>query len=305
MATLVRAAGSTVGPDGAPLRYRLVALDIDGTLLTPEGHVAQRTVRAVEAALAQGVLVVLCTGRHFSRGIRTIAGELGLSLPAIVRNGAAVQDLATGAVLAYRALAPEAQRGALDVMLASGAGGGVVPIVEEGPCHGECLYTLLRSRWNAAVSFFLLEWERDHHVRQSAEPETLYTVPEPSWLGACGSRDAARAVYDALRDLPGAAVRTTLAGTPQAEFHCTSVVPADCSKATALAAFGAERGIALSEMLAVGDYYNDVDMLAEVGWGVAMGQAPEAVRAVADAIVPDNTQDGAAIAIERYLLGIG
>jgi hydroxymethylpyrimidine pyrophosphatase-like HAD family hydrolase len=150
----------------------------------------------------------------------------------------------------------------------------------------------------------LLEWERDHHVR-SAAPGALYAVHEPSWMGAVGSRAAAAAVHDALRDLSGASLRTTLAAAPAAEFHCTSVVPAGCSKASALAAFAAERGIALADVLAVGDYHNDVEMLTEAGWGVAMGQAPEAVKAVADAVVPDNTQDGAAIAIERYLLGTG
>jgi hydroxymethylpyrimidine pyrophosphatase-like HAD family hydrolase len=56
-------------------------------------------------------------------------------------------------------------------------------------------------------------------------------------------------------------------------------------------------------VLAVGDYLNDVEMLAEVGWGVAMGQAPDVLKRVAKAVVPDNLADGAAVALERYVLG--
>ncbi|HEV8636818.1 MAG TPA: HAD hydrolase family protein [Chloroflexota bacterium] len=53
----------------------------------------------------------------------------------------------------------------------------------------------------------------------------------------------------------------------------------------------------------MGDYLNDVEMLREVGWGVAMGQAPDVVRAAADAVTLDNAHDGCALAIERYVLG--
>lgn len=106
------------GPQYAPARrYRLIALDVDGTLLNPEGHVSPRTAGAVRDALACGVHVILCTGRRFSLGIRHLAAELGLYLPAIVRNGAAIQDSSTGAVL-YQCAVPEAAaRAALNVIL--------------------------------------------------------------------------------------------------------------------------------------------------------------------------------------------
>src|SRR5438046_2924094 len=105
--------------EGAPMtsataQFPLVALDVDGTLLNPEGHVSPRTAAAVRAVLERGVPVVLCTGRVFSAGIGQLGRELGLHLPAIVRNGGAVQDIATGKVLAQRALPPDAVRAALD-----------------------------------------------------------------------------------------------------------------------------------------------------------------------------------------------
>src|SRR5215212_3422734 len=87
-----------------PGSIRALSLDIDGTLLTPGGRVAARTARAVRAALARGALAVLCTGREYRVGVGDLARELRLDLPAIVRNGAAVQELADGRVLAQRRL---------------------------------------------------------------------------------------------------------------------------------------------------------------------------------------------------------
>ncbi len=82
----------------------------------------------------------------------------------------------------------------------------------------------------------------------------------------------------------------------------TSVVPEGCTKAAALAEYAAGHGITLADVLAVGDFYNDVEILREAGLGVAMGQAPDVVKAAADAVVPDNAHDGCAIALERYAL---
>jgi hypothetical protein len=75
------------------------------------------------------------------------------------------------------------------------------------------------------------------------------------------------------------------------------------TRKAALAEYAAERGIALAEVLAVGDFFNDVEMLREAGFGVAMGHAPDVVKAAANVVVPDNAQDGCAIALERYVLG--
>jgi hydroxymethylpyrimidine pyrophosphatase-like HAD family hydrolase len=281
-------------------QIRLLALDVDGTLLNPRGHVAPRTAAAIRAAVARGVLVILCTGRTFAHDVQRLAQELGLSLPAIVRNGSAIQDTATGAVLAYHPLPPETVRAALDRILASDT----VPLVQEGPLQGEQLYTLPRQAWNDAVPYFIADWERQERHACVAEPGDLYCVAEPTWIGACGPRVSVEAVYEILCALAGVDVwtTTTLGERPH---HCTGIVPAGVTKASALAEFAAQHGVSLAETMAVGDYWNDVEMLREVGWGVAMGHAPDAVKAVAKAVTLDNVHDGAAAAIERYVLGTG
>lgn len=277
---------------------RLLALDVDGTLLTPEGHIAPRTVAAVRAALEREVLVILCTGRTFAHDVQALSQDLGLALPAIVRNGSAIQDTGTGAVLAYHPLPQPTVRAALDVML----GSDTVPLVQEGPVQGEQLYTLPERDWNEAVPYFINDWKRHARYRCVDEPARLYDVAEPTWVGACGRGEHVDVVYAALRALPGVDVWSTTMLTGRVH-HCTGIVPAGCSKASALAEFAAAHSVTLAETMAIGDYYNDVEMLREVGWGVAMGHAPEAVKAVAGAVTGDNAHDGAAAAIERFVLG--
>lgn len=282
-----------------PSSIRLVALDIDGTLLSPEGHVSPRTAAAIRQLLDRGVLAVLCTGRIFSEGVKELAGELGLSLPAIVRNGTAIQDLETGAVLDRHPVPPDAIRLGLDVMLPLG----LSPVVEEGPLKQDRLFTLPAESCHPAVFHFARLWKRLAHLHHLDAAVDLYAVDDPNWLGACGTRRATKQAADALERLPGIAVRWYGDGLSEHDPHCTDISPAGCSKASALARFAAQHDIALSETFAIGDFFNDVEMLQEVGWGVAMGHAPDAVKAAADAVTLDNARDGCALALETYVLG--
>ena len=282
-----------------PASIRLVALDIDGTLLGPEGHVSPRTAAAIREILDRGVLAVLCTGRIFSEGVQELAGELGLSLPAIVRNGTALQDLETGAVLDRHPIPPDTLRKGLDIMLPLG----LSPVIEEGPAKEDRLFTLPAAACHPAVFHFARVWKRLGHLRHVGTARDLYDVNDPNWLGACGAREATKEAADALQRLPGIAVRWYGDWLAEGDPHCTDISPAGCSKASALARFAAQHGIALSETFAIGDFFNDVEMLQEVGWGVAMGHAPDAVKAAANAVTLDNAHDGCALALETYVLG--
>ena len=280
-----------------PGGIRALSLDIDGTLLTPGGRITARTVRAVRAALARGVLVVLCTGREYS-GVGDLARELRLDLPAIVRNGAAVQELADGRVLAQRRL-PEGTVGrAIALLLDQGA----TPMLMQGPAAGDDVCTLPPARCTAAVDFYERLWWRSVRYRRVPSVEALAAMTDTTWIGGAGGHAVAFAAYEALGALPGVRRIWTGQDGRVREFAYAAVTP-PCSKATALEEFAARQGIGMHEIMAVGDYLNDVEMLRDAGWGVAMGQAPAAVRAVADAITLDNDNDGCALAIERYLLG--
>jgi hydroxymethylpyrimidine pyrophosphatase-like HAD family hydrolase len=291
-----RAGALSRAPD--PGSIRALSLDIDGTLLSPAGRVSPRTLRAVRAALAQGVLVVLCTGREYAWGVGDLARQLRLDLPAIVRNGAAVQDLVDGRVLAQRRL-PE---GSVERAVAALAGQGATPMVLQGPAEGDDVCTLPPAQCTAAVAFYERRWWRPTGYRRVASPEALAAMTDATWVAGAGGHEVAYAAFEALRDLPGVRRMWTGQDGRVREFAFAAITPV-CSKATALEEFAARQGIGMHQIMAVGDYFNDVQMLREVGWGVAMGQAPAAVRAAADAITLDNGSDGCAVAIERYVLG--
>ena len=278
-----------------------MALDIDGTIVGVDGHISPRVRRAIRDVLDRGVLVVLCTGRIFSEGVKDLGAELGLSLPAIVRNGTAVQELLTGAVLDRHHLPNGAETAALDIMLRHG----LSPVIEEGPQQQDRLFAPPRERCHAAVFYFMEIWKRSQHLCHVALEEDLYRVADPNWIGGCGSREATDAAHLELQHLPGIASRAYGDWRPDGDLCIADIMPSGCSKASALARFATQHGINLSDTLAIGDFFNDIEMLKEVGWGVAMGHAPDALKDVADAVTLDISHDGAAIALERYVLGRG
>ena len=278
-----------------------MALDIDGTIVGLDGHVSPRVRRAIRDVLDRGILVVLCTGRIFSEGVKDLGAGLGLSLPAIVRNGTAVQELQTGAVLSRHPIPAGAETAALEIMLRHG----LSPIIEEGPQQQDRLFAPPPERCHAAVFYFTDLWKRSQHLHHVQRDDDLYQVTDPNWIGGCGSREATAAAHGELYNLPGIAARNYGEWRPDGDLCIADIMPSGCSKASALARFATQHGINLSDTLAIGDFFNDIEMLKEVGWGVAMGHAPDALKDVADTVTLDISHDGAAIALERYVLGRG
>jgi haloacid dehalogenase-like hydrolase len=185
---LASPAESRVAP--APRTFRAVALDIDGTLLTPEGHVAPRTAAAVREALARGVLVVLCTGREYSHGVNRLASELRLHLPAIVRNGAVVQDIADGRVLSQKFLPAEALRLTLEAIATIGAS----PMVIQGPREGDAICTLPPEQCHPAVAFYGQLWIRENTFRRVSSVRELFAMSSTTWVSGAGDKGCTEAL---------------------------------------------------------------------------------------------------------------
>ena len=177
----------------------------------------------------------------------------------------------------------------------------------EAPIHGDAIVTFPVARRSPAVEYFLQRWnaqEPGFAVRSVPALDAIEHSLGATWVGAPGDKVQASALYESIRHLPGVSPRWT-GERSDLTFHMTSLLDAHCTKATGLAEFAARHGIGLHQIMAVGDDFNDIEMLQEVGWGVAMGHAPDAVKAVANAVTLDNTEDGCALAIERYVLGVG
>ena len=262
---------------------RLVALDLDGTLVGPDLTVSARTRRAIAAAQAQGTVVTLATGRMFDVTL-TFARDLGLTAPLICYQGGLIRP-PDGEPLYRATMAPALMRELLDWQ--AERGWHAVLYADDwafiaGKRYPEEFYYRLLGRRLVWVDALLPLLERH-------EPVKFLIVAEPPEADAIESEMRARfgAVLEVVRS------------------HAMFVEgnPPGVSKGDALRRLAAHLGIPRSQVMAVGDQGNDRTMIEWAGIGVAMGNGSSAVRAVADWVAPPLEEDGAAVAIERFVLG--
>jgi 5-amino-6-(5-phospho-D-ribitylamino)uracil phosphatase len=273
--------------------YRMLVADVDGTLMARNGHVAPRVRAAVTDALAAGTLVVLATGRWF-RSAQPIARELGLDLPIILHNGALVKDLVTGEVLDHCHLARDLAEQAIRVVRDHG----LQPMVYENAFGGELLLTGPAELDSPFTARYLAT--KSEHLRRVPLGE-LRLTDDPIQLAVADTADRADPLIAELARGPWQTVTSMTLAVPEARF--VEVLSPGCSKARAVERLAAAHGVSMDEVIAVGDNYNDLDMIEAAGLGVAMGNAPDEVRGRADVVVPTVDEDGLAVAIERYVLG--
>ncbi len=284
------------------MAIRLIALDVDGTLLTSAGEVSPGVRAAIREAVACGVHVTLATGRRL-HATRVYAETLGFHLPLILHGGAVIQESASGAVLYEDAIPPDVLREAVAISRAQG----YQPVLLESPAHGGRLYTGPEEAENRATREYLTT--RDGLTR--TDHDTLPTLSNilsvalfddtlPSLLTL---RDA---LLGALGDRIGNLIDRPVTATASVKTFALDLFNAGCGKGKALAHLARQEGIALAETMVVGDYLNDLEMLVAVrdggGIAVAMGNAEPELKAVATATVATNDADGVAEAIRRFIL---
>jgi Cof subfamily protein (haloacid dehalogenase superfamily) len=271
------------------MKYRLVALDLDGTLLDSDVQIRRQTIDALQQARDRGVQVMIVTGRHHS-AVHAYWRQLDLELPASCCNGAYVYDFSVGKPLAGDPFTrPEARE--------------LLCIVREHSIHAT-IYT------GVAMAY---EKDRRHlaNMRQWAA-----TLPEPvrPCLAPVDSFDRlideAEIIWKFLiaSDDP-AAMETFMRAARARGFDCVrssrdriDIARPGNSKGRRLAEFIAQRNILPGEVMAFGDQDNDRDMLELVGFGVAMGNSRPEVRACADYVTGTNDSDGIAETLQRFVL---
>jgi Cof subfamily protein (haloacid dehalogenase superfamily) len=266
------------------VRIRLLAIDLDGTLVNDRLEMDPRDIAAVKAATAAGVTVVLATGRMFKSSLR-YAQPLGLTGPIINYQGAVVREIASGDVW-YRCelTVPMQQR--------------VLALAEPKDWHvnayvDERVYTA-RARPEA-----------DLYARIAMVPYEM-VGPLTKWV----KQDSTKMV---LVDLDPANVPARMAElsawmgdmarvTRSLDWFVEVVNP-KVSKSAALAMVADRLGITRAEVCAIGDNTNDEDMVSWAGFGVAMGQAPEALKSLAKYVTGTIVEAGVAQVIEQFVIG--
>lgn len=272
------------------MRYRMLVADIDGTLLTSQGTLTDATKEAVRAAVAAGCIVTLATGRRFASA-SPIADELGLELPIVLHNGALVKDSLTGEIFHHDHLSLEATELAITACVATG----VQPILYENAFLGHGMFAGPEELDGPYAGPYLA---RAGDLLTRCPYDRLLPTEPPLQLSAY---DDEQKIAMLQQQLVFPECRTVTSPTTTGG-HFLELLSAHSSKATGIAHLAQRFGLTMDEVVAVGDNFNDVEMLREVGLGIAMANAPEAVRRQAREVTASNDEDGVARVIERYIL---
>jgi Cof subfamily protein (haloacid dehalogenase superfamily) len=288
---------------GVPLRgqrsdgadYRMLAIDLDGTLLRPDGTVAARTRRALQAAVQRGLTVVICTGRRFRTTLPVLA-ELQLAVPVIVHGGQLIKDAATHETLHHNYLSQELSGAAVKFL----KGHGVTPIVYVDLfTQGIDIY-LDNERDGHPFHLQYLERNRSHchfvgDVANMFCPQTIH-------VGALADRASLERLDARLDSEFGTAVRHLVINNTNNEGAFLEIMTPGNSKWRALSVLIEAQGISPAQVISIGDEINDLEMISHAGLGVAMGNAIPAVKAVAAYTTRSNEEDGVAHVVERFVL---
>ena len=267
-------------------RPRLIASDVDGTLLDPTDGISARTRAAVHRVVAAGVPFVLVTGRP-PRWIPPIVEQLGHAGLAVCANGAVHYDAATDRVHYTVTLDPVQLRDAADV------------VATALPDAKLAVELPTESALQNGVDQFLAE-PGYTHPWPGADSET---APRDLILGRPAIKLLVRqeaasseVMAAAVRDLLGSALDVTYStGYGLIELSAPGV-----TKGTGLARLAGELGISAADVLAIGDMPNDLPMLQWAGHGVAMANGHPVVLEAADEITAGNSEDGLALILERW-----
>jgi Cof subfamily protein (haloacid dehalogenase superfamily) len=268
---------------------KLLIVDIDGTIAGKSNQVSTRVKQAIKAAQAQGVRVGIATGRMYKSALR-FHHEIGADLPIIAYQGAWIQDPATGITHRHLPVPVEVARELIDYFEQA-------HLSEKLSVHvyrDDCLY--VRD----------INADTELYIGRSGIPVTAVTdlrtvlIDRPTKILAM-SEDT---------DLIQSLLLDLRQRYSPAELHITTSVPiflettqSGVNKGSAIDYVAKNfLGITAANVLAIGDNYNDVEMLNYAGIGVAMGNAPADVQSLADWVAPDIEADGVAVAVEKFIL---
>lgn len=274
------------------MTIRLLALDIDGTILDSHGELPEANRDAIARAIEAGVEVALATGRRYDFA-RAIFERLPSPLTLILSNGAIVKTR-DGETLIRDLLPRDIARG---VLARVPQHRGSAAVVFDRPREGQ-------------VVFEAIDWQHPRHERffasnrpflQEVSPLEACLTEDPIQVMFSGGCMEMRQLFDELQQ-ENADFSVALTQYEHRDFSLVDVVRAGCSKGAALRAWSERQGFRREEVMAMGDNLNDLQMLEFAGTPVLMGNALAELKARGWAVTDTNDQAGVARAIETYIL---
>ena len=274
---------------------RLIALDIDGTLLDDQSRLPEQNRDAVSQACARGIEVALVTGRRYDFAM-PIARQFPCPLTMIVNNGALVKS-SSGETQLVRLLPREVARRVLDSTVAFRE---MSSVCFNRPRENQLIYESVD--WEDPLRRGYFESNREYISELSPLHRCL--TEDPIQVMFTGSVERARDVEAHLSGLTFSS-EFSLAVThyQNRDFGLVDVVSPGCSKGSTLAAWVERRGWSREDVMAIGDNLNDLEMLRYAGLPVVMGNSVPELKSSGWRETLTNDQGGVAAAIEMYALG--
>lgn len=265
--------------------YRLIAIDLDDTLLTDELEVTEATRQAMSDAIARGAHITIATGRMFDSA-QKIARQVGLNVPIITYQGSLIKNLLDEQVLYERSVPAKVALRLYEYCLE----------------HGLHLQSYIDDKLfvpedNELIRGYAKQSNIPYHVEQDFKKivghdkqTKLLIIDEPARLDA---------LLPELRELLGSEVHLTKSKPNYLEF-----MHPEGTKGHALRFLAAHYGIPMGETIALGDAMNDHEMVQAAGLGVAMANAVPALKEIADFVTLSNNEDGVKHVLEKFVLNV-
>lgn len=290
---------STIAARGS-MKYRLLALDLDGTVFDSHGKVPAANIEAIHRMQDAGVLVALCTGRGLTESKPAIEA-LGFTGPLVLANGALVADAETGATLERAIIEPHVAMQVVDLLADSDDA--VLALLD--PAQAEHDYLVIKPERLTANTLWWFDYCSATY--RGVDRPTEHDLRDAVRVGFVGSPQQMPGTRQRIVDVFGDRlfIQHFLAidGTDEhpEPIHLFEVFAAGVNKWSALNWLAECYDIEPGEIAAIGDNINDVEMLAGAGCGVAMGNAVPEALAVSNRVTATHDEAGVAQAIERLM----
>lgn len=270
------------------MNYKVIALDLDGTLLTPEKTILPESLLALQQARKSGAKVVIVTGRHHV-AIHPFYQALALDTPAICCNGTLLYDYHEKRVIASDPLQPHQASQLIELLDAHNVHG--LMYADDAMMYTEPTGHIIRTE-NWAKS--LPESQRPVFRQVNSLHEATHEV-EAIWKFALTDTDIVK-----LENFTQVVIQELGLACEWSWHDQVDIAQSGNSKGKRLAQWVDSQGLSMSDVIAFGDNYNDLSMLETAGLGVAMGNAVDEIKARADVVIGNNTEAGIAKIVNQY-----
>lgn len=262
--------------------YKMIAIDLDGTLFTDELTISPGTVEAVQKAIELGTVVTIATGRMFSSA-KLVAQQLGIDAPLITYQGAMIKAVGKADALYERAVSPDVAKK-------------LIHIAREKEIHLQVYQDDIL--YGAAETDKLIAYAEAVQVPYAIEPDLLALAEKGfTKLLFIDEPDVLALLQKELQEIFGES-----AYIEKSKKNYLEVTHPEANKGTALLFLANALGIDQSEVIGIGDNHNDLELVKAAGFGIAMGNAVQEVKEIADYTSLTNNDEGVRHAIDTFIL---